>query len=154
MRHRHSRLRLRQKPANSWSIQRNLITAAVIYETIRTTKKRAEVVQPLVEKLITIAKTKEPRLAIREINRYVNHENASRKLMEVLKGRYAKRASGYTRIIPAGLRQGDGAKLVDFELVDRDTSAAKPEETAAAETKKPAAKKSAPKKSASSTTQQ
>ncbi len=154
MRHRHSRLRLRQKPANSWSIQRNLITAIVLYEIIRTTKKRAEVVQPLVEKLITVAKTKEPRLAIREINRIVCHENASKKIMEVLKDRYSKRASGYTRLVPVGMRIGDGARLVNFELVDRDTSIAAPAEAKEPKAaKKPTEKKTVAKKPARSSTQ-
>ena len=119
MRHRHSRLRLRQKPAHANSLVRNLATSVLLYETVRTTKKRAEVAQPVVEKLITIAKTKTPHVAIRAINQVVTHKNACRKTMEVLKDRFSKRSSGYTRIVPLGSRAGDGAKLVSLELVDR-----------------------------------
>ncbi len=118
MRHRHSRLRLRQKPAHSRSLQRNLVTSVLLYESVRTTKKRALVVRPLIERLITVAKTKPARLAIREINRHVTHENASKKIMEVFKGRYAARTSGYTRMEPLGARRGDGAELVQLMLVD------------------------------------
>lgn len=103
-------------------LQRNLVTSLLLYETIRTTRKRAKVIQPLVDKLITVAKTKEPREAIRALNAVVTHVNASKKLMEVLKNRYAKRSSGYTRITPVGARMGDGAQLVDLELMDRDTA--------------------------------
>ena len=99
-------------------MQRNLVTSVLLYESIRTTKKRAEVVQPLVERVITIAKTKDARNAIREINRIVMHPNASHKVMELLKDRYSKRSSGYTRMTPLGLRHGDGAKMVTLELVD------------------------------------
>jgi large subunit ribosomal protein L17 len=92
----------------------------LLYESVRTTKKRAEVVQPLIEHVITTAKTKDPRNAIRTINTYVNHVNASKKVMELLKQRYATRTSGFTRIKALGLRQGDGAKMVTLELIDSD----------------------------------
>lgn len=123
MRHRLSRLRLRHKPDHSRSLLRNLLTSVVLYESVRTTKKRAEVVQPLIERMITTVKTKDARNAIRAINAYVTHINASKKLMELLKDRYANRSSGFTRIVPLGLRQGDGAKMVTLELVDMDVNA-------------------------------
>lgn len=126
MEHRKQRLRLNQKPNHAALLLRNLATSIVLYETVRTTKKRAKVVAPMVEKLITTAKTKEPRIAIRAINAVVMHENASKKLMEVLKLRYAKRSSGYTRITPVGARKGDGAELVDLELMDRDVAVEAP----------------------------
>ncbi len=97
---------------------RNLVTSILLYESIRTTKKRAEVVQPLVEKMITAAKTKDARNAIRSINQFVMDQNACKKVMEVLKDRYSKRTSGFTRIVPLGARHGDGAKMVTLELVD------------------------------------
>lgn len=146
MRHRHSRLRLRHKPAHNRSLVRNILTSVLLYEAVRTTKKRALVVRPQVEKLITVAKKKAPHLAIREINRFVTHKNASRKIMEVLKPRYATRQSGFTRVVPLGSRAGDGAELVTLELIDRDTSveAAPVEEKA----KKPAKAKGSKKMTA------
>lgn len=140
MEHRKNRLRLNQKPHHAGLMLRNLATSVVLYEAVRTTRKRAKVVAPLVDKLITIAKTKEPREAIRAINAVVMHENASKKIMQVLKTRYSKRSSGYTRISAVGARKGDGAQLVDLELMDRDTSAAEP----ADKPKKAAAKKAEP----------
>ncbi len=127
MRHRHSRLRLRQKPAHSRLLQRNLVTSILLYESVRTTKKRALVIRPLVDKLITIAKKKDPSNAIRAINAVVLDRNASRKLMEVFRVRYAERTSGFTRMIPLGSRHGDGAEMVTFELVDNDVNAMKEE---------------------------
>ncbi len=146
MRHRKSRLRLRQKPVHGRAMLRNLLTSVLLYETVRTNKKRAQVVRPMVERLITVAKTKTPMLAIREINRHVTHRNASRKLMEVLKARYATRTSGYTRIVPVGARKGDGAELVTLELVDRDENVtAVTDKPAKPKAKKPAAAKPAKK---------
>lgn len=143
MRHRKSRLRLRHKPAYAKAMLRNMLTSVLLYESIRTTKKRAQVVRPQVEKLITIAKTKQPHIAIRAINGVVTDKNASRKLMEVLKQRYATRTSGYTRIIPVGARIGDGAMLVTLELVDGIAGGVEAPAVAPKTTKKKAIKKEA-----------
>jgi len=124
MRHRLSRLRLRQKPAHSRLLQRNLVTSLFLYESIRTTKKRAEVIRPIVDRLITTAKTKEPMSAIRSLNQVLTHKNASRKAMEVFKDRYKARTSGFTRMVPLGSRRGDGAELVTLMLMDAEVVAA------------------------------
>jgi large subunit ribosomal protein L17 len=118
MRHKARRLRLNQKPDHARIMQRNLVTSLILFESIRTTRKRARVIQPLVDSVITTAKTKSPQLAIRSINTQVNDVNASRKLMEVLTKRYATRSSGFTRVKPVGARKGDGAEMVDVTLVD------------------------------------
>lgn len=143
MRHRKSRLRLRYKLAHSNALQRNLITSLLLYEKVRTTKKRAEVVRPTVEHIITLSKTRTPQVAIRAINALVSHKNACRKTMEVLRLRFEKRSSGFTRIVPLGARAGDGAKVVSLELVEG-------EEVKAPE-KKAKAPKSEKKKAASPT---
>lgn len=101
---------------------RNLVTSVLLYETVRTTKKRADVAAPVVERLIAIAKRKVPREAIRAINRVVTHRNASRKMMEVLKDRYKDRPSGFTRMVALGSRKGDGAMLVELCLLDGEAS--------------------------------
>lgn len=119
MRHRNHAQRLARKPHQSRSILKNLVTSVLLYERVRTTKKRAQVVRPLVDRVISIGKN-EPRadLAIRKINLMVSDANACRKVLEVLKNRYAKRTSGFTRMLPVGQREGDGALMVDLELVD------------------------------------
>ena len=140
MRHRNHSKRLARKPAQSRLILKNLVTSVILYESVRTTKKRAQVARSIVDRVITIGKTKRPDLAIRQINLVVADENACRKILEVLKTRYAKRSSGFTRMIPVGQRQGDGALLVDLALVDS------AEPVVAAEEKKTPAKKSPSKK--------
>lgn len=117
-------MRLPQKPAHAWQLQRNLVTSLVLHEQVRTTRKRARVIQPMFDKLITLAKTKESFNAIREINTVVTDKNASKKIMEVLVKRFAKRSSGYTKVTPAGARKGDGASLVDLMVLDRELSPA------------------------------
>jgi len=118
MRHRDARQRLTQKPAHARMLKRNLVTSLLLYESVRTTRSRAKAVQPVVDRLITIAKNKPSYLAIRAINRVVTDKNASRKVIEVFKIRYEDRASGLTRMKPVGMRQGDGAMLVDLTLLE------------------------------------
>lgn len=143
MRHKAHRNRLIQKPDHGRMIQRNLVTSLLMYEEIRTTRKRARVIQPIVDRLITVSKGDNAQTAIRSINAVVTDVNASRKLMEVLRERYAKRPSGFTRMKAVGARKGDGAELVDLSLVDKQT--AKPVEAPKAQ-KKAAAKKPAAEK--------
>lgn len=124
MRHRSHRNRLIQKPDHGRMMQRNLVTSLLLYESIRTTRKRARVIQPLVDHLITVSKKKSPSVAIRTINALVTDTNASRKLMEVFAKRYAGRTSGFTRMKPVGARLGDGAELVDLSLIDAEKAVA------------------------------
>lgn len=99
-------------------LKRNLLTSLLLYEKVRTTKNRAAVIAPQVDKLITYAKTHTPHVAIRHINKTVTDTNASKKIMEVFTKRYAKKASGLTRTVAAGFRIGDGAQIVDISLVE------------------------------------
>ena len=99
------------------ALLRNLATSLVLHERVKTTAKRAKLVAPIVEKLITTAKSKDAMNAIRQINEVVYDKNASRKLMQVLKDRYKDQQSGYTRITKYKNRDGDNAPLVILELV-------------------------------------
>lgn len=147
MRHQHSKAELNLKLNHARLLTRNLATSLILYESIRTTKSRARVVQPIVDRLITIAKKKQGQQAIRAINAVVTDLNASKKLMEVLAKRYASRPSGFSKAKPAGARKGDGAALVDLMLIDAETRAvAEPKK----EKKTAAPKKAASKKATTS----
>ena len=137
MYHRRSRLRLNKKPDHARSLLRNLVTSLFLYETIRTTRKQAKVMQPIVDRLITDAKKKTAFNAIRELNAVVTDKNASRKVMEVFIKRYANRPSGYTSLIAAGARKGDGAAIVDLTLMDREIVDVTKKEAAPKKTKAP-----------------
>ncbi len=118
MRHRNHSKRLARKPHQSRLMLKNMVTSVLLYERIRTTKKRAQVVKGVVDRVITIGKGAKKDLAIRKINQYVVDTNACRKVMEVLAKRSAKRSSGFSRVVPVGTRGGDGALLADLILID------------------------------------
>lgn len=117
MRHQKKRKSLNMQRDHLGLMLRNLATSIILHENVKTTKAKAKMVQPIVEGLITKAKTKETGPAIRQIGKVVLDENASRKLLDVLKDRYKDRTGGYTRIIKVGHRAGDAAEMVQIQLV-------------------------------------
>ncbi|MBT6068162.1 50S ribosomal protein L17 [Candidatus Peregrinibacteria bacterium] len=118
MRHKVSKNRLNVSSSHQKAIVRNMATSIILHERVKTTAKKASIVVPMVEKLITIAKKKDTMGAIRKINEIVFDKNASKKLMEVLKERYADKNSGFTRITKYKSRDGDNAPLVIIELLE------------------------------------
>lgn len=116
MRHRKTGKILGRVKAPREALLRGLATSVVLYEKVRTTKAKAHAVQPLVERMITLAKAKSP-ASSRRIGETLYTEGAVKKAVEVLGPRYAARAGGYTRITKIGRRLGDAAEMVVLELV-------------------------------------
>lgn len=137
MRHLKSGRKLGRTTAHRKALFRNMVTALIRSERIRTTLAKAKELRGHVEKTITLGK--KGTLHAKRLARKVVHEkDAFVKLFGPLSERYAKRNGGYTRIIKIGNRRGDDAPMAFIELVDREDEA---------ETPKPkAGKKAAPKK--------
>ena len=117
MRHQKRIRKIGSDKSHRVSLLRNLAMNVIIHEKIRTTRTKAKAVQPYVEKVITMGKKDDKLHVIRELKKMVNHEDCSRKVMEVLVDKYKDRTSGYTRITNAGNRPGDNAPMVYLELV-------------------------------------
>jgi large subunit ribosomal protein L17 len=111
---------------------RNLITALLESERVETTRAKAKEARQWAEKIITLAKRGDLH-ARRQTLAVVRSKKIVAKLFGELKERYQDRPGGYTRIIPLGVRLGDGAPMSILELVDR------PEKLPKAKTKKSAA---------------
>lgn len=95
---------------------RNLACSVLVYEKVKTTEFKAKEVKPLVERTITMAK-KGDLTARRRLISVLPQKNAVDKLMDILGERYKERPGGYTRIVKLGNREGDGAPVVQIELV-------------------------------------
>ncbi len=117
MRHRVRSVKLGRKKDHLKSLLRNLVTSLVLHGHIQTTEKKAKAIQGMVDKLITTVKKKEEREAIRELRKVLFTKESSEKMVQDLKKRYKDRNSGFTRIIPLGVREGDGASKVQIELI-------------------------------------
>lgn len=83
---------------------------------IETTFYRAKEVQPVVEKMITLAKTN-TLASRRKALSYVTKEDVVHKLFTEIGPKYADRNGGYTRVVRIGPRRGDAAEMAVIELV-------------------------------------
>lgn len=116
MRHRKKGKILDRKKEPREMMLRNLASSVLIYEKVKTTEAKAKAVKPLVEKIITLAKRGDL-ASIKKMISILPQKMAVKKATEVLGKKYKDRKGGYTRIIKIGSRQGDGAKVVQLELV-------------------------------------
>ena len=83
---------------------------------IETTFYRAKEVQPVVEKMITLAKTN-TLASRRKALSYVTKEDVVHKLFTEIGPKYTDRNGGYTRVVRTGPRRGDAAEMAIIELV-------------------------------------
>lgn len=116
MNHRNKGKILSREKAPREMMIRNLASSLIMYEKIKTTSAKAKVTKPFVERLINKAK-KGDLVARRSLLEALPQTLAVEKAMDVLGERYKTRAGGYTRIIKLGRRTGDGAEMVQLELV-------------------------------------
>ena len=118
MRHRNHRYRLGRVSEHRTAMLRNLLVALFRHERIETTEAKAKAVRGLADNMVTLAK-RENLHARRQALAMVPDTAVVGRLFNQIAARYADRNGGYTRIIHAGVRRGDGAPVVYLELVDR-----------------------------------
>lgn len=116
MRHLNSGSKLGRNPAHRRATLRNLVTNVIEKERITTTVTRAKAARPVVERIITLGKGDSLHTR-RQAASYLLTPGATQKLFDDIAPRFADRAGGYTRIIHAGFRIGDGAQLAILELL-------------------------------------
>ena len=116
MRHLNSHSKLGRNPAHRRATLRNLVTNVIIQERITTTLTRAKATRPVVERMITLGK-QDSLHSRRRAASYLMTAAATKKLFDEVAPRFADRSGGYTRIIHAGFRIGDGAQLAILELL-------------------------------------
>lgn len=95
---------------------RNQMISLIEHRKIQTTLAKAKIVQPHIEKLITLGREDTPhnrRLALSKLA----SKDAMRKLFAFAPEQFATRSSGYTRITKVGPRKGDGAEMAVIELL-------------------------------------
>ena len=116
MRHRVAGRKLGRRTGHRRALYRNLVTDLLRYEKITTTEAKAKEVRGLAEKMITLGK-KSGLHAYRQVLSFIMDKKVAEKLFAELASRYKERAGGYTRIIRLEPRLGDGAPMVQLELV-------------------------------------
>ncbi|HVG97927.1 MAG TPA: 50S ribosomal protein L17 [Chloroflexota bacterium] len=123
MRHRLIGRKLNRRPDKRRRLIRSLMGALLRHDRITTTEARGKELRRHVERLITTARRGDlhsRRLALATLP----DPPAVDRLFHVVAPRYKTRPGGYTRLTRVGMRLGDGATLVQIELLDREVEAA------------------------------
>ena len=118
MRHRKSGRQLNRNSSHRQAMFRNMASALISHEIIKTTLPKAKELRRVVEPLITLAKVDTVANRRLAFARTRNIETVA-KLFNDLGPRFAQRAGGYTRILKCGFRAGDNAPMAYIELVER-----------------------------------
>jgi large subunit ribosomal protein L17 len=123
MRHGFIGRRLNRRPDQRKRLLRSLMGALFRHDHITTTEARAKELRRHAERLITTARRGDlhsRRLALSTLP----DPPAVERLFHTVAPRYKERPGGYTRITRIGRRQGDGATVVQIELLDREATPA------------------------------
>jgi len=116
MRHKVDGYKLKRNASDRRALLRNLVTSVINEERILTTVPKAKAARPLVDKMITLAKT-DTLHARRQAAAFLQTPASVKKLFDKLGARFGQRHGGYTRITRIGSRKGDGAETAVLELV-------------------------------------
>ena len=116
MRHRVSGRKLSRPTGHRMAMYYNLTTDLLRYEKITTTHAKAKEVRGIAEKVITLGKAGSL-YARRQVLATISDKKIVDKVFDELAPRYTDRSGGYTRILRLGPRFGDGAHMVQLELV-------------------------------------
>jgi large subunit ribosomal protein L17 len=116
MRHRVAGFKLKREVDSRVALLRNLTTSVILEERVITTVPKAKAVRPLVDQMITLAKT-DTLHSRRQAASVLRTPASVKKLFDTLGTRFGQRNGGYTRITRLGPRKGDGAEQAIIELV-------------------------------------
>lgn len=108
--------RLGGDSAHQRSILANLARDLIEHERIKTTQAKAKQVQPLVDKLVGLAKRGDLH-ARRQALAIIPDRDVVHKLFSEIGPRYEDREGGYCRVVKIGPRLGDAAPMAIIELV-------------------------------------
>jgi len=116
MRHKIAGRKLGRVSGHRKALYRNMVTDLLRHEKIVTTEPKAKEVRGLAEKMITLGKNSGLH-SYRQALSYITDKKVTEKVFAELGPRYKERPGGYTRIVKLAPRLGDGAPMVQLELV-------------------------------------
>jgi len=114
MRHQNSGRKLNRSASHRKALMRNLATALIRHEKIRTTDAKAKELRGFADRLVTLGKQATLHAKRRAFDRIRDHD-AVTKLFDELAVRFKDRPGGYTRITKIGIRLGDAAPVSMIE---------------------------------------
>ncbi|MDZ4724017.1 MAG: 50S ribosomal protein L17 [candidate division Zixibacteria bacterium] len=155
MRHQDKVRKLNKTKPHREAMLSNMAASLLLHRIIKTTETKAKALRPVMDRLITIGK--EDTLASkRRVAQVLRTRESFTRFYEEIIPKLGNRTSGYTRVIKAGVRRGDGSDMAIIELmiekpapidpkVKKTKKEAKSEAAASATAPKKTAKKAASK---------
>src|SRR6202451_679314 len=116
MRHNVSGAKLKRNLSSRKALFKGLVTSVIEHERVVTTISKAKAVQPLVERMITLAK-RDTLHTRRQAAAGLETPAAVKKLFDKLGTRFGQREGGNTRVVRLANRKGDGSEQAIIELV-------------------------------------
>ena len=117
MRHRKDNRKLGRSPSHRKAMLRNMVTALLAHEEIRTTDAKAKEVRRVAERMITLGK-RGTLHARRQALQTIRGRDVVTKVFDTLADRYRDRQGGYTRILKLSERRhGDNAPMSLIQLI-------------------------------------
>lgn len=117
MRHRVTKATLNRPADQRKALMRNLMTSLFLYGKVQTTDAKAKALASDAEKLITrIKRQKDAHNAVRELKKVIFTEASSKKALEYINA--SKKTSGFVRTTKIRMRPGDGALVVQVDLIN------------------------------------
>lgn len=89
----------------------------IVHGSVKTTITKARAVRPLIEKLVTQAKSLTSG-SLQALRGVLSDKDSEALILSDGATRFATRTSGFTRIVKLGTRRGDNAEEVMLQFVD------------------------------------
>ena len=104
-------------PSHHNMILANLATELFRHGRIRTTHAKAKTVQPVAERMVSLAKRGDVH-SRRQVLQVIRDKDVVHKLFADVGPAFSERNGGYTRVLKLGPRKGDAAPMALIELVE------------------------------------
>lgn len=108
--------KLSRKTGHRIALLRNLSSALIMHEQIRTTLPKSKELKSFLDKLINRAKPSDL-TSRRLVSRDIKEQAVFDKIFKVIVPRYKERTSGFSRIFRLGARRGDSSEQALIKLV-------------------------------------
>ncbi|USO00464.1 MAG: 50S ribosomal protein L17 [Alphaproteobacteria bacterium] len=116
MYHKVSKIKLNRRQGHRKALLKNLVRSFLDAGQICSTRAKISACRPFAEKVITLIKNGDL-ASIRKLVSIFNDREYVKKVSDKLASMYKDRNGGYTRVIKAGVRRGDGAPISIIQLV-------------------------------------
>ncbi len=116
MRHKHGYRKLNRTSSHRKALLKNLAIALITREKIETTVPKAKELRRYVEKLVTKSRNADLNTH-REIFKYLQDKDTTKKLINEIAPKYESRDGGYTSIIKTRIRRGDATQMAYISFV-------------------------------------